>query len=78
MTTYTNKSKEKINKRDMINTVLSLQSKLDKANKHVVEKVCKSSNAILKLQSELAVSQQVNSLLPNRWTSIKRQCGANA
>ena len=76
MTTYTNKSKEKINKRDMINTVLSLQSKLDKANKHVVEKVCKSSNAILKLQSELAVSQQVNSLLPNRLTSIKCQCGA--
>ena len=62
----------------MINTVLSLQSKLDKANKHVEEKVCKSSNAILKLQSELAVSQQVNSLLPNRLTSIKRQCGANA
>ena len=74
MATYTNESLEKINKRDMIDIVLSLQSKLDKANKHVVEEIHKLSDGILKLQSELAVSRQVNSLLSNRLTSIERQC----
>ena len=62
----------------MINVVLSLQSKLDKANKQVVEEIRKLSDATLELQSELAVSQQVNSLLSNRWTSIERQCWENA
>ena len=70
MATYANESLEKINKRDMINIVLSLQSKLDEANKHVVEEIRKLSDAVLKLQSELAVSRQVNSLLSNRLTSI--------
>ena len=71
MATYTNESLEKINKRDMKNNVLSLQSKLDEANKHVVEEIRKLSDAVLKLQSELAVSRQVNSLLSNRLTSIE-------
>ena len=78
MATYTNKSLEKINKRDMINIVLSLQSKLDEANNRVVEEVRKLSDAFLKLQSELAVSQQVNSLLSDRLTNMERQCWANA
>ena len=69
---------EKINKRDMTNIVLSLQSKLDEANNRVVEEVRKLSDAFLKLQSELAVSQQVNSLLSNRLTNMERQCWANA
>ena len=78
MATYTNESLEKINKRDMINIVLSLQSKLNEANNRVVEEVRKLFDAFLKLQSELAVSQQVNSLLSNRLTNIERQCWANA
>ena len=78
MATYTKESLEKINKRDMINIVLSLQSKLDEANNRVVEEVRKLSDAFLKLQSELAVSQQVNSLLSNRLTNMERQCWANA
>ena len=61
----------------MINIVLYLQSKLDEANKHVVEEICKLSDAILKFQSKLAVLRQVNSLLSNRLTSIERQCWAN-
>ena len=60
MTTYTNKSLEKINKRNMINIVLSLQSKLDWANKHIVEEIRILSDAILKPQSELALSLQIN------------------
>ena len=78
MATYTNESLEKISKRDIINIVLPLQSKLDEANNRVVEEVRKLSDALLKLQSELAVSQQVNSLLSNRLTNMERQCWANA
>ena len=44
--TYTNESLEKISKRDMINIVLSVQSKLDEANKPAVEEICKLSDAI--------------------------------
>ena len=50
MATYTNHLK-KIDKRDMVNIVLSLQSKLDEANEHVVEEIRKLSDVILKLQS---------------------------
>ena len=59
----------------MINIVLSLQSKLDEVNKHVVEEIRTLSDAILKLQSELAASRKVNSLLSN--VSIERQCWVN-
>ena len=46
MTTYTKESLEKINKRDMISIVLSLQSKLEEANKHVLEEIRKLSDAL--------------------------------
>ena len=55
MATYTNESLEKINRKDMMTITLFLQSKVDEANKHVVEKIRKLSDAILKLQSGLAV-----------------------
>ena len=74
MATYTNESLEKVNKRDMINLVLSLQSKLDEANNRVFEELRKLSDAFLKLQFELAVLLQVNSLLSNRLTNVGRQC----
>ena len=60
MTTYTNKSLEKVNRRNMINIVLSLQSKLGGVNKHIVEEIRILSDAILKPQSELALSLQLN------------------
>ena len=62
----------------MINIVLSLQSKLNQVNKYVLEEICKLFDAFLKLQSELAVSQQVNSLLSNNLANLECQCGANA
>ena len=78
MKNYTNEFIGKISKRDMINLVLSLQSKLDSANKHVLEEIRKISDPFLKLQFKLAVSQEVNSLLLNKLSNMKRQCWANA
>ena len=43
-----------------------------------MEEIPKLSDAILKLQSDLAVSRHMNSLLSNRLTSIEPQCWANA
>ena len=77
MTTYTKESLEKINKRGMINIVLSLQNKLEEANKHALAEIRKLSNAFLKSQSELTVSQQVNSLLSNRLTNMGRKSWEN-
>ena len=51
----------------MINIVLSLQSKLDKGNKHVLDEIRKLSDAALKLLSDLAVSQQVNKIDWSIW-----------
>ena len=48
MTTYTKESLEKINKRGMINIVLSLQNKLEEANKHALAEIRELSNAFLK------------------------------
>ena len=62
----------------MINLVLSLQTKLDSANKHVLEEIHKISDPFLKLQFKLAVSQEVNSFLLNKLSIMKRQCWANA
>ena len=78
MATFKNESLETISKRYMINIVLFLQSQLDEANKHAVEEIRKLSDAILKLQSEIAVSQQVNSILSNILTSIERPCWGTA
>ena len=55
MATYTNELLEKINRKDMMTIALFLRSKVDEANKYVVEKIRKLSDAILKLQSGLAV-----------------------
>ena len=55
MATYTNESLEKINRKDMMTIALFLQSNVDETNKYVVEKIRKLSDAILKLQSGLAV-----------------------
>ena len=57
----------------MINIVLSLQNKLEEANKHALAEIRELSNAFLKSQSELTVSQQVNSLLSNRLTNMGRK-----
>ena len=55
-----------------------MKKSLNVLPKIVVKEIRKLSDAILKLQSELAVSKQVNSLLSNRSTSIERQCWAKA
>ena len=78
MATYTNESLQSINKKDMIPIVLSLQNKLDQANNKVLEEIRKLNDNFSKLESELSVTKQVNSLLSRRLVNMERQCWANA
>ena len=78
MATYTNESLQNINKKDMTPVVLFLQSKLDEAkleaNKKVLEAIRKLNDSFSKLESELSVTKQVNSLLSSRLANMGRQC----
>ena len=78
MATYTNESLQNINKKDMTPIVLFLQSKLDEANleanKKVLEAIRKLNDSFSKLESELSVTKQVNSLLSSRLANMGRQC----
>ena len=78
MATYTNGSLQNINKKDMIPILLSLQNKLDQANNKVLEEIRKLNDNFSKLESELSVTKQVNSLLSRRLVNMERQCWANA
>ena len=82
MASYTNESLQNTNKRDMIPTVLSLQSKFDEtkleANNKVLEEIRKLNDSFSKLESELSVTKQVNSLLSSRLANMECQCWANA
>ena len=57
MATYTNKSLQSINKKDMIPIVLSLQNELYQANNKVLEEMRKLSDNFSKLESELFVTK---------------------
>ena len=74
MGTYTNESLQNINKKDVIPITLSLQSKLDEAkleaNSKVLEEIRKLNDSFLKLESELSVTKQVNSLLRSRLANM--------
>lgn len=50
----------------MIPTVLSQQSNLDQAKKKVLEEIRELNDAFSKLESELSVAKQVNSLPSSR------------
>ena len=78
MATYTNKSLQSINKKDMIPIVLSLQNKLNQVNNKVLAEIHKLSNNFSKLESKLSVTKQVNSLLPRRLSNLEHSCQANA
>ena len=78
MATNTNESLQSINKKDMIPIVLSLQNKLDQANKKVLEEIRKLNDNFSKSESEFSMTKHVNSLLLRRLVNMECQCWANA
>ena len=73
---YTSKSLQKINKKNLIPIILSLWKKLEERNNNVLVEMRKL-NFFSKLKAEVSVTKQVNTLLYSRLVS-ERQCWLNA
>ena len=74
MATYTNESKQSLIKTYMMPIVFSLQNKLDKVNNEVLAEKRQLSDNFSKLEFELSVTKQVNSLLLHRLSNVELQC----
>ena len=69
---------DKLLKKDLISMVLSQQAKMDAANSQIMDQIRKLNEDFEKLQFELTVAKQVNSVLSERLVSMERQCWTNA
>ena len=81
MSEYTVESLDKMLKRDLILIVLNLQSTIadnNNSNNELLEEIRKFNDSFSKLQSELAVTKQVNAELTKQIVTLERQCWANA
>ena len=77
MSKYTEETLDKLLK-DLISMVLLQQAKMDAANSQIMDQIRKLNEDFEKLQFELTVAKQVNSVLSERLVSMERQCWANA
>ena len=78
MSKYTEETLDKLLKKDLISMVLSQQAKMDAANSQIMDQIRKLNEDFEKLQCELTVAKQVNSVLSERLVSMERQCWTNA
>lgn len=78
MTAYTSESLQNTNKKDLIPITLSLQNKIKKVTNSVLVEMRRLNEFFFKLQAELSVTKQANTLLSSRSVSIERQCWLNA
>ena len=69
---------EKLNKRELIGIVLSLQSKETEKNDLILEEIRKLNDKFSQLESANVVMKQANSSLSKRLVEMERQCWANA
>ena len=77
----TEESLDKMLKRDFIQIVLNLQSTIadkNNSNNELLEEIRKFNDNFSKLQSELAVTKQVNTELTKRIATLERQRWGNA
>ena len=74
MTTYTNESLQNISKKDLIPTILSLQNKLEVSNS-VLTEIRKLNESFSKLQAQVSVTKQVNTLLSSRLVRMEVSAG---
>ena len=78
MTTYSEDSLRKFNKDDLVGIALSLQSKMEFSNAKVLEELKLLNDKFGKLEADLAIARNANSLLPFRLVDTERQCWASA
>ena len=75
---YTEEVLDKLDKRELIGMVISLQSKETEKNDLILEEIRKLNDKFSQLESENVVIKQANSLLSKRLVDMERQCLANA
>ena len=78
MSIYTKEALDKLNKKEIITILLSLQSKLESANNKILDQVRQLNQKFSQLESEKTIVKQANSLLLKRLVDIERQCWVNA
>ena len=78
MTTYSEDTLRKLNKDDLIGIALSLQSKMKSSNARVLEELKLPNDKFDKLEADIAIARNANSLLSSRLVDTERQCWANA
>ena len=78
MSIYTEEALDKLNKKELISILLSLQSKVKSANNEILDQVRQLNQEFSQLESENSIVKQTNSLLWKRLVDMERQCWANA
>ena len=74
MPIYTEEALDKLNKKELITILLSLQSKVESANNKILGQVRPLNQKFSQLKSENSIVKQANSLLSKRLDDMERQC----
>ena len=77
MSIYTEEALDKLNKKELITILLSLQSKMESTNNEILDQVRQLNHKFSQLESEKSIVKQANSLLSKRLVHMERQCWAN-
>ena len=78
MTAYSEDALRKLNKDDLICIALNLQSKMKSSNANVLEELRLLHEKFDKLEADVAIARNANSLFSSRLVDRKRECWANA
>ena len=78
MTIYTEKAFDKLNKKELIIIILSLQSKVESANNKIFDQVRQLNQKFSQLEAENKVVKQANWLLSKRLVDMESKCWVNA
>ena len=78
MEEHTLESLDKLYKKDLVQIVLTLQNKLKSSNDQVLEEIRKLNIIFQKLESDISITKNTNSLLLKRVVDLERECWANA
>ena len=76
MAAYTERTLDKLSKKELIGTTLSLQNKVEQytsVNKDALEEIDKFNENFVKLESEINIVKKVNTLLNKRVIDMERQ-----
>ena len=77
MSIYTEEALDKLNKKELITILMSLQSKVESADHEILDQVHQLNQKFNQLEAENSVVKQANSLLSKRLVDMERQCWAN-